>query len=96
MLSFVIYFLNEIIINTTDGFTGFLNAVANLVIASLPSVVGKTPWWVLAVDMPSPSDKSGEKSSEKGSSKPVKNQILPGEAFLVEGRPTFVLLPPEK
>jgi hypothetical protein len=45
MLSFVIYFLNEIIINTTDGFTGFLNAVANLVIASLPSVVGKTPWW---------------------------------------------------
>jgi hypothetical protein len=43
--SFVIYFLSEIIINTTDGFTGFLNAVANLVIASLPSVVGKTSWW---------------------------------------------------
>lgn len=43
--SFVIYFLSEIIINTTDGFTGFLNAVANLVIASLPSVVAKTSWW---------------------------------------------------
>jgi WD40 repeat protein len=29
-------------------------------------------------------------------SKPVKELILPGESFLVEGRPAFVLLPPEK
>jgi dipeptidyl aminopeptidase/acylaminoacyl peptidase len=27
---------------------------------------------------------------------PIKNLILPGEAFLVENRPAFVLLPPEK
>src|SRR5207248_3077975 len=58
--------------------------------------VGKTPWWVLAVDLPSPADRSGEKPSEKGSDKPVKELILPGESFLVEGRPAFILLPPEK
>jgi 6-phosphogluconolactonase len=52
--------------------------------------VGKTPWWVLAVDMP------GEKRGEKGSDKPGKDLILPGESFLVEGRPAFVLLPEEK
>jgi 6-phosphogluconolactonase len=46
--------------------------------------VGKTPWWVLAVDL----------SAAAG--KPVKELILPGESFLVEGRPAFVLLPPEK
>jgi len=27
---------------------------------------------------------------------PIKKLILPGEAFLVQGRPAFVLLPPEK
>ena len=27
---------------------------------------------------------------------PIKKLILPGEAFLVEGRPAFVFLPPEK
>jgi 6-phosphogluconolactonase len=47
-------------------------------------VVGKTPWWVLAVNLPAAADK------------PVKELILPGESFLVEGRPAFVLLPPEK
>jgi 6-phosphogluconolactonase len=46
--------------------------------------VGKAPWWVLAVDLPAAADK------------PVKELILPGESFLVEGRPAFVLLPPEK
>src|SRR6185369_3905109 len=45
---------------------------------------GKTPWWVLAVDLSAAADK------------PVKELILPGESFLVEGRPAFVLLPPEK
>jgi alpha-beta hydrolase superfamily lysophospholipase len=33
---------------------------------------------------------------KKGSGKPVKELILPGESFLVGGRPAFVLLPPEK
>jgi hypothetical protein len=47
-------------------------------------VVAKVPWWVLAVDLPTNVDK------------PVKELILPGESFLVEGRPVFVLLPPEK
>jgi 6-phosphogluconolactonase len=46
--------------------------------------VGKVPWWVLAVDLPAVADK------------PVKDLILPGESFLVEGRSAFVLLPPEK
>jgi hypothetical protein len=46
--------------------------------------VGKAPWWVLAVDLPAAADK------------PVKELILPGESFLVEGRPAFVLKPPEK
>ena len=45
-------------------------------------VVGKMPWWVLAVDLPG--------------AKPVKELILPGESFLVEGRPAFVLLPAEE
>jgi hypothetical protein len=44
--------------------------------------VGKTSWWVLALDPPGP--------------KPVKELILPGESFLVEGRPAFVLLPPHQ
>jgi 6-phosphogluconolactonase len=48
--------------------------------------VGQTPWWVLAVSLP-----------EGGAArKPVKELILPGESFLVGGRPAFVLLPPEK
>jgi dipeptidyl aminopeptidase/acylaminoacyl peptidase len=46
--------------------------------------VGKTLWWVLAVGLPAVADK------------PVKELILPGGSFLVEGRPAFVLLPPEK
>jgi 6-phosphogluconolactonase len=46
--------------------------------------VGRTPWWVLIVDLAPAADK------------PVKELILPGESFLVEGRPAFVLLPPEK
>jgi 6-phosphogluconolactonase len=58
--------------------------------------VGKTPWWVLAVDLPTATDSSGEKFAEKRSGKPIKELILPGEAFLVEGRPAFVLLPPEE
>jgi 6-phosphogluconolactonase (cycloisomerase 2 family) len=58
--------------------------------------VGKRPWCVLAVDLPAPPDRSSEKPAEKGSDKPVKELILPGEAFLVEGRPAFVLLPPQK
>jgi len=58
--------------------------------------VGKTPWWVLAVDPSSPADRSVEKPGERTSGKPVKELILPGESFLVEGRPAFVLLPPEK
>jgi 6-phosphogluconolactonase len=57
--------------------------------------VGKTPWWVLAVDLSSPSDRLGEQPGERGSGKPVKELILPGDSFLVEGRPAFVLLPPE-
>ncbi len=52
--------------------------------------VGKTPWWVLAVDLP------GEKPKEPRGGKPVKELILPGESFLLEGRPAFVLLPPKK
>jgi 6-phosphogluconolactonase len=44
--------------------------------------VGRAPWWVLAVDLPG--------------TNPVKELILPGESFLVEGRPAFVLLPPEE
>jgi dipeptidyl aminopeptidase/acylaminoacyl peptidase len=47
------------------------------------SEVGKTPWWVLAVDLPAVG-------------KPVKELILPGESFLVEDRPAFVLLPEKK
>jgi 6-phosphogluconolactonase len=60
-----------------DGKSGRLNRLDTY-------EVGKTPWWVLAVDLPAPADK------------PVKELILPGESFLVEGRPAFVLLPPEK
>ena len=63
--------------------------------ATMVYEVGKTPWWVLAVDLPSPGDSSGEKPAEKGGGKPVKELILPGESFLVEGRPAFVLLPSE-
>jgi len=33
---------------------------------------------------------------EEPTSAPVKKLILPGEAFLVQNRPAFVLLPPEK
>jgi 6-phosphogluconolactonase len=57
--------------------------------------VGKTPWWVLAVDLSSPLDRSDEKPAGSASGKPIKELILPGESFLVEGRPAFVLLPPE-
>jgi dipeptidyl aminopeptidase/acylaminoacyl peptidase len=46
--------------------------------------VGKTPWWVLAVDLPSVAEEPG------------KHLILPGESFLVRGRLAFLLLPPEK
>lgn len=56
--------------------------------------VGQTPWWVLAVDLAAPADRAAEKLGASG--KPVKELILPGESFLVEGRPAFVLLPPEK
>jgi 6-phosphogluconolactonase len=52
--------------------------------------VGKTPWWVLAVDLPGATPKGPR------GGKPVKELILPGESFLVEGRPAFVLLPEEK
>jgi hypothetical protein len=38
---------------------------------------------------------SSEKPGGRASDKPVKELILPGESFLVEGRPAFVLLPPE-
>ena len=41
-----------------------------------------------------PAEKPGDKSPAKGEGKPVKDLILPGESFLVEGRPAFVLLPP--
>jgi hypothetical protein len=43
--SVIIYLVQVIIVNELMGFTGFLKAVTNLVIASLPSVVGKTSWW---------------------------------------------------
>jgi 6-phosphogluconolactonase len=49
--------------------------------------VGKRPWWVLAVDLSSPSDRSDEKPGGRASASPVKELILPGESFLVEGRP---------
>ncbi len=58
--------------------------------------IGKAPWWVLAVDLGEPRDISAEKSAEKMRSKTVKELILPGEAFLIGGRPAFILLPPEK
>jgi 6-phosphogluconolactonase len=51
--------------------------------------VGKMPWWVLAVDL-------GGKPGQKGGGKPVQGLNLSGETFVVEGRPAFVLLPPEK
>ena len=35
-------------------------------------------------------------SAEEPTSAPIKKLILPGEAFLVQDRPAFVLLPPEK
>ncbi len=35
-------------------------------------------------------------SGEETTSAPIKKLILPGEAFLVQDRPAFVLLPPEK
>jgi 6-phosphogluconolactonase len=59
-----------------DGKSGLLTRLETY-------AVGKTPWWVLAVDLPA-------------SDKPVKELILPGESFLIEGRPAFVLLPPEQ
>jgi hypothetical protein len=43
---------------------------------------GKTPWWVLAVDLPADADEQ------------VKEPILPGKSLLVESRAVFVLLPP--
>jgi 6-phosphogluconolactonase len=58
--------------------------------------VGKTPWWVLAVDLPAPADGSGAGPPKKGRERPVQGLTLPGETFLLEGRPAFVLLPPEK
>jgi dipeptidyl aminopeptidase/acylaminoacyl peptidase len=51
---------------------------------------------LLATDLSVATERSGEKPAEKGSGKPVKELILPGESFLVEGRPAFVLLPPQK
>src|SRR5438874_9651781 len=35
-------------------------------------------------------------SGEEPAKAPIKKLILPGEAFLVEGRPAFILWPPEK
>jgi len=35
-------------------------------------------------------------NGEEPTTAPIKKLILPGEAFLIEGRPAFVLLPPEK
>lgn len=35
-------------------------------------------------------------AAEPETTKPVKNLILPGESFLVEGRPAFIFLPPEE
>ena len=35
-------------------------------------------------------------SGDEPTKAPIKKLILPGEAFLVESRPAFVLLPPEK
>jgi 6-phosphogluconolactonase len=61
---------------SVDGKSGRLKRMATY-------EAGKTPWWVLALDLPA-------------SGKPVQELILPGESFLVEGRPAFVLLPPEK
>jgi 6-phosphogluconolactonase len=57
--------------------------------------VGKMPWWVLAVDLPGPAGKSGHKPLERSKDRPVQGLTLNGESFLVEGRPAFVLLPPE-
>jgi hypothetical protein len=34
--------------------------------------------------------------AQSPASKPVKNLILPGESFLVEKRPAFILWPPEE
>jgi 6-phosphogluconolactonase (cycloisomerase 2 family) len=65
-----------------DGESGRLKRLA-----TYPA--GKRPWWVLAVDLPAPAD-------GKQRAKPVKELILPGESFLVDERPAFVLLPPEK
>jgi pimeloyl-ACP methyl ester carboxylesterase len=58
--------------------------------------IGKMPWWVLAVELPASAGRSSEKSAEQGSGKPVKELILPGDSFLIEGRPAFVLLPPKE
>lgn len=41
-------------------------------------------------------EKAGIGPAKKDSGKPVKELILPGEAFLIEDRPTFVLLPPAR
>jgi dipeptidyl aminopeptidase/acylaminoacyl peptidase len=35
-------------------------------------------------------------SGEEPASSPIKKLILPGEAFLIQDRPAFILLPPEK
>jgi 6-phosphogluconolactonase len=57
--------------------------------------VGKTPWWVLAVDLPAAA-RPADKPAEKRSGQPVQGLTLNGESFLVQGRPAFVLLPPEE
>jgi hypothetical protein len=51
---------------------------------------------VLAVNLPAPADRPGAKPGGEEGGKPVKELILPGESFLLEGRPAFVLLPPEE
>jgi dipeptidyl aminopeptidase/acylaminoacyl peptidase len=38
---------------------------------------------------------AAEEPAERATGKPVKELVLPGESFVVAGRPAFVLLPPE-
>ena len=40
--------------------------------------------------------RSADWRREREEPAPIKKLILPGEAFLIEGRPAFILLPPEK
>jgi 6-phosphogluconolactonase len=69
-----------------DGESGRLKRLATC-------AAGKTPWWVLAVELPAPAGGPGEKSGGKQRGKPVKELILPGESHLKDGRLAFVFLP---